>query len=288
MHDCFTYLLRAASAALLIGCRPAASSYSPVANNAQTSRQEQPQRVVSLDFCADQYALKMLKPENILALSPDAQAPFSYMREAAKGLPSVRSSAEDVIVLKPDLVIRSYGGGPQAAKFFERAGIPVVNIGWADDIEGLKTVTMDVATALGAPDKGKAIVNKMTTRLNALEKREHKPMALYVTPAGTTSGPGTLIDEMIVAAGLENFESSPGWRSLPLERLAYEQPDMIAAAFFDTNKTERHGWSAMRHPIAREQMKNLPTVDLKGSWMSCGAWFAIEAVEALAQSGSVQ
>ena len=230
----------------------------------------------------------MLKPENILALSPDAQAPFSYMREAAKGLPSVRSSAEDVIVLKPDLVIRSYGGGPQAAKFFERAGIPVVNIGWADDIEGLKTVTMDVATALGAPDKGKAIVNKMTTRLNALEKREHKPMALYVTPAGTTSGPGTLIDEMIVAAGLENFESSPGWRSLPLERLAYEQPDMIAAAFFDTNKTERHGWSAMRHPIAREQMKNLPTVDLKGSWMSCGAWFAIEAVEALAQSGSVQ
>ena len=145
-----------------------------------------------------------------------------------------------------------------------------------------------MANALGVPDKGEAIIDEMNKRLAALDKHDNTPSTLYVTPAGATTGPGSLIDEMMMAAGLENFETAAGWRSLPLERLAYEQPDMIAAAFFDTNKAERNGWSAARHPIARQQMESLPTVELEGSWMSCGAWFAIDAIEALAQSKGVQ
>ena len=79
-------------------------------------------RIVSLDFCADQYVLKLADREQILAVSPDAVREFSYMRETAQGLPTVRSVAEDVLILKPDLVVRSYGGGPKAGDFFERAG----------------------------------------------------------------------------------------------------------------------------------------------------------------------
>ena len=287
MRNRFTYYVASLGLALFTACSPADAPEAQRSDSGEAAP-AQPQRVVSLDYCADQYALKMLAPEHILALSPDAQAPFSYMREAAKGLPRVRASAEDVIVLKPDLIIRSYGGGPNAAQFFERAGIPVVNIGWAADIDSIKTVTMDMAHALGAPEKGEAMIDEMNLRLQALEKRPSKPSTLYVTPSGATTGPGSIIDEMMATAGLENYEISPGWRSLPLERLAYEPPDMIAAAFFDTNKTERNGWSAARHPIARRQMENLPTVELEGSWMSCGAWFAIDAIEALAQSEGVQ
>ncbi len=283
----FTYYLASLGMALLLGCSPAATVKRETSHNNATSS-ARPQRVVSLDYCADQYALKMLEPEHILALSPDAQARFSYMREHAKGFPRVRASAEDVIVLKPDLIIRSYGGGPNAAQFFKRAGIPVVNIGWAADIDDIKSVTKDIANALGVPEKGETMVDEINMRLEALEKHDSKPRTLYVTPAGATTGPDSLIDEMMVAAGLENYETSAGWRSLPLERLAYEPPDMIAAAFFDTNKTERNGWSAARHPIARQQMENLPTAKLKGSYMSCGAWFAIDAIEALAQSEGVQ
>ncbi len=63
-----------------------------------------PMRIVSLDYCADQYVLKLVEPQRILALSPDAEKSFSYMREAARALPKVRPRAEDVLVLKPDLV----------------------------------------------------------------------------------------------------------------------------------------------------------------------------------------
>ena len=56
-----------------------------------------PQRVVSLDYCADQYVLKLLPRSRILALSPDATRPFSYLNERAEGLPQVKPNAEDVL-----------------------------------------------------------------------------------------------------------------------------------------------------------------------------------------------
>ena len=49
-----------------------------------------PRRIVSLDYCADQYVLKFADREDILALSPDAGKRFSYMRAAAEGIPTVR------------------------------------------------------------------------------------------------------------------------------------------------------------------------------------------------------
>ena len=77
---------------------------------AENKDSSEPIRVVSLDYCADQFLLKLADPEQILALSPDAGAGFSYLREEAQGSPTVRPRAEDLIALSPDLAIRSYGG----------------------------------------------------------------------------------------------------------------------------------------------------------------------------------
>lgn len=279
-------------AALPLGsCGKTAAPNTSRANQLAPSSPSRPMRVVSLDFCADQYVLKLVERGHILALSPDAGAPFSYLKDEAKGLPTVRSTAEDVMILKPDLVVRSYGGGPNAEHFFTRAGIPVLNIGWASNLEDIKRVTLEVATGLGAQDKGQSLTAEIDKRLAAiaqgLQKRKAQDInILYMTPSGTTAGSG-LIQDMIEQAGLKNFETQPGWRSLPLERLAYEQPDMVAAAFFDTNSLEKDRWSAMRHPLARAQIQSRPTVALNGSWMSCGAWFALDAVEALANGVAI-
>ncbi len=276
------------SLALFSACNPSppAITYveAPSVSGVPTDR---PKRIVSLDYCADQYVLKMVEPERILAVSPDANKAFSYMRETAeklkkRGLKSVRSSAEDVLILKPDLVVRSYGGGPNATRFFEKAGIPVLNVGWAGDIDGIKRVTREMADGLGVPETGEAIVMDMENRLAAIEAKDGPESVLYMTPSGVTSGPGSLVDEMLTSAGLINFQTEPGWRPLPLERLAYEQPELVAAAFFDTNDFKKDKWSAMRHPIAKKQIETVPTVSLSGAIMSCGGWFTLDGIEALA------
>ncbi len=140
-----------------------------------------------------------------------------------------------------------------------------------------------MAEGLGVQEKGAAIVKDIDARLKALPENRGDGLTLYMTPSGTTSGPGSLVHEVMKVAGLTNFQDKAGWHSLPLERLSYQQPDMIAAAFFDSNANYKDAWSAMRHPVARAQIDELPVVALNGAWMSCGAWYAVDAVEALAE-----
>ena len=279
-------------------------------------------RIVSLDFCADQYVLKFVERDRILAVSPDAGREFSYMRDAAAGLPTVRPVAEDVIALNPDLVVLSYGGGPRMSLLLERAGIPVFNVRWAQDIDEIQQVIGEAARALGSPEQGLAVAGEMRTRLASLRSSgggsgrddasdsggggggrddantsgsggaggdgdantsAGRADVLYMTPTGVTSGPGSLIHEMLTAAGLENFHTRPGWWPIPLERLAYEQPDLLAVAFHESLADHPHAWSAIRHPVAQALLDRETVIPIDGSWTACGAWFLMDAVESLAR-----
>ena len=258
---------------LLLGaCAPAPA---PVA-------QGRAQRIVSLDYCADQYVLKLVPRERILAVSPDAASDFSYMRAAAQGVPRVRSSAEDVLLLEPDLVVRSYGGGAGVADLLERAGVWVLQLGYANDLAGVRTVLTDAAAGLGEVQRGVGIAREWDVRLASLKAGAGARSALYVTPGGVTTGPGSLVDEMLRAGGLRNFQTKPGWGPLPVERLAYERPDVVASAFFDTRWNRADPWSASAHPVAARALGGQPTVELPGAWTACGGWFVLDAVERLA------
>ena len=248
-------------------------------------------RIVSLDYCADQYVLKLADREQILAVSPDAAKDFSYMRETAIGIPTVRPVAEDILILKPDLVVRSFGGGPNATALFERAGIPVLQVGWASNIDrqemgSIPSLIEHMADGLGHVERGRALIAEFRERLDAVQAVASDKSALYMTAGGVTTGPGSLVHEIFAAAGLDNFQSTPGWRSLPLERLAYEQPDVIAATFFETMTNQPHAWSAARHPVARAQLDGSGVISLQGAWTSCGGWFILDAIEALADGAS--
>lgn len=243
---------------------------------------EPPGKVVSLDYCADQFVLKLLPRDQILAVSPDAHRDFSYMRDAVDGLRQVRPVAEDVLALQPDLIVRSYGGGPRAVTFFERAGVPVLQVPFSNNLDDIRATTLMLADSLGVIDRGREVVAEMDRRLAAIDDDQAPRSTLYMTPNGATSGTNTLIHEMLLAANLENFEQRPGWHSIPLERLAFAQPELVAGAFFKEDMSHPAMWSAMRHPVAQRQVSERPTVMLQGAWTSCGGWFLVEAIEALA------
>ncbi len=238
--------------------------------------------IVSLDFCADQFVLKLAERENILALSPDAEAVFSYMRNDARGIAKVRARAEDILLLAPDMVVRTYGGGPNATAFFERAGIKVVQIAYAGDLDTVRQSILDAAEDMDAPERGDALVTEMDARLAALSPLNTGSTILYMTSKGAVAGRGTLIGELLERAGYENFQAAPGWNSLPLERLAYESPNVIAAGFFDTSDMVSDMWTPSRHPVARRQLSGRPVIDLPSAWTACSGWFLLDALEALA------
>ena len=248
---------------------------------------EAPRRIISLDYCADQYVLRFADRDDILALSPGADKRFSYMREEAKGMQQVRPRTADVLALEPDLIVRSYGGDPNVTAFMERAGVPVVQIGFPRTIDEVREEVVRVGGELGQYETAKQVIEDMDQRLAALAAKASKnPEALYMTPVGVTTGPGSLVHELMTAAGLSNFQTRNGWNPLPLERLAYERPDLIVAAFFESKTNHVDSWSAARHPVAQAQLRELPVSAIEGAWTSCGGWFLIEAVETMAEKAN--
>lgn len=276
-----------ASKLLLCVCLTAAAGCSspqpqrPVGANDQVKA---PLRVVSLDFCADQFVVKLADRGNIVAVSPDATRDFSFMRAEAKGLDQVRPDAETILALKPDVVVRSYGGGPQMVPFLERAGIKVHQIGWGEDFAAIRMNVRAAAAALGQPARGEALVADFDRRLGSLKPASHVS-ALYVTPGGVTTGPGSLVDRMMSQAGLVNFQTQTGWNPLPLERLATERPAMVVTAFFTTQSLHQNYWSQARHPLVRQMLTDLPVARLDGGATACSGWFMVDAIEAMAATG---
>ncbi|HIG41447.1 MAG: ABC transporter substrate-binding protein [bacterium] len=268
----FLLVVSITSLAPVLWAKPKAADYSDAT------------RVVSLDYCADQFVLKLVDKQRIRAISMDARQDFSYMRKQAELHRQVRASAENVLALAPDLIVRSYGGGPNAERFYRRLGLDVIQVRYTSSIAEVQQELLRIATALGKQDAGNQLVEAMNQRLNQLRSGREANVMLYVTPGGVTSGPGTLVHDMIKAAGLSNFQTEPGWRSLPLEKLAFSQPELLATAFFDTTINHSNFWSAARHPIIRGQLESTRSVVLDGATTACGGWFLVDAVERLAES----
>lgn len=239
-------------------------------------------RIVSLDFCADQFVLKLSDRKNIIALSPDATKDFSYMRNEAQGIATVRPRLEDVLLLKPDIVVQSYDRDPRSAQFFERTGIKVIQIGYANDIADIENVIRQTAIALGEENRGETVISEMRGRLENIKKTGKPKSILYLTSKGAVAGKNTMIDSLIKAAGHKNFENSFGWRSLPLEKLAYQSPDIVASGFFESGDLVTDRWTPARHSVATRLLATTKTYSIPGAWTACNSWSLVDVVEELA------
>jgi len=243
--------------------------------------------VASLDFCADQYVLALADADQIVGVSPHAETEFSYLAQKAAGIPKIRPTAEEILVLEPDAVVRLWGGGYGAKDTLERYGIPVVQVSLAVTLEETKANLLAVGEALGHLDRAEAIAADLDTRLSAIHvvPQTERPVALYVTPSGTTSGRGTFIHEMMVTAGVENMSAELGtspWHPVNLEALALSPPDMIVAGFFDLRSGKLSNWSLSRHEFLRRQGDIRPVARIPSREIACAAWFVVDAIEEIA------
>lgn len=236
----------------------------------------QPQRIVSLDYCADQYVLGLARREQITALSPLARSDYASLADEAEGIPVLRPDAEAVLAARPDLVVRSWGGDGRLMALLERLGIEVHQIGYVTGFDDVRREVRAVSELLGTPETGEAVLARMDTALESVEA-SNPQTALYVTPGGVTAGEGTFIDAIIGAAGLTNMaRGRPGWSDLPLEAVAAAAPDIIITGFMNGGTEGVNAWSASRHPVMRRALEQRPAIPLDTGVISCASWMAAD------------
>jgi iron complex transport system substrate-binding protein len=238
-------------------------------------------RVLSLDQCADQYVLALAPRASIVGLSPRVGDSDSYLRAASVGLPWRRASAEAVLAARPQVVVRYWGGDERLVRELSRRGVRVARIDEASNFDGVRANVRRVAAVLNEHGRGEALIARMDGQLRAAAGAWRGRDALYLTSAGFTAGPGTLIDAVLRAAGLANNAISPGYAPVSLERLVVDPPSALVLGFFDAFGLTQQQWGPGRHRLVRRLARERAISTLPASLLGCPAWFAGDAVQSL-------
>jgi len=246
--------------------------------------EKRPLRVMSLDQCGDQYALA-LAPDAELALSPRADDPDSWLRDAAAGRRRVRPTLEAAVGFQPDVVIRYWGGDARFLARLERGGVRVVTIEDATDFDGVRRNIRTAADGLDAMPRADALIARMDARLREAAPEPNAPerSALYLTAGGFTAGKGTLVDAILGAAGLTNLVTRPGFAPVSVERIVLWRPARFVLGFFDQSRGDWRGPG--RHPAVRAATQDRVVARLPAANLTCPAWFAADAAAMLKAAG---
>ncbi|EPX82179.1 ABC transporter substrate-binding protein [Salipiger mucosus] len=184
-----------------------------------------PARVVSLNVCTDQLAMLLAAPGQIAAVSKLSRDPrTSSMAEAARDYPVTGGAAEAVVLLEPDLVLAGRWTTRATVQMLERLGYWVETFDPATSLADARANIERMGALLGREDRAAEVIARFDARLAALrETPEARPRAVLYQPHGATAGPGSLADDILASAGIENI----GGGTFAMEELVLAEPDLI-------------------------------------------------------------
>ncbi|MCG2841611.1 ABC transporter substrate-binding protein [Sandaracinobacter sp. RS1-74] len=242
---------------------------------------KRPQRIVSLNLCADQYLLALADPGQIAALTRFARDPqMSAEAEKAAHVPISRGSAEEVLALRPDLIIASPFRRRETMAQLRGREIATVDLPSAESYADIVAQVRQIAAAVGYPERGEALVAQMDRRLAAVPRDGGAgATAAYYQRRGYLTGTGTLVDEMLRRVGLRNLAERLGKPSLArigLEEMARARPDYLIVESASEHVIDQ-GTEMLHHPI----LADIPRIRIPQAWTVCGGPAYADAVASL-------
>jgi len=219
-------------------------------------------RIVSLNPCSDAI-LADIAPGALVGISHYSHDPRSTSMSLAQArrYPAVSGSVEEVLALRPDVVVASTFLPPATARALERLGIRVERVGIAPRIADSVAQVRALATLAHSEAAGERLVGRIEN--NARAPEAERPTALVWQAGEIVAGSGSLVAQMLERAGFANHAAALGLGQgayLPLEQVLADPPDVIIAA---------GGERALTHP-ALQELGGVQYATLDPALLYCG------------------
>ncbi|MFC7335087.1 ABC transporter substrate-binding protein [Rhodocista pekingensis] len=246
-----------------------------------------PRRVVSLSLCADQFVLALAAREQIAGLSRLAADPnLTPSAAQASGLHRHGGTAEEILMLKPDLVVDGGFTRGRTVAMLEHLGIPVLRLRGAVTLAGILPQIDAVAAAVGQPERGRALRRSLEARLAGAGTAPALGTAMLYRPGGEVPGSRGIVNDVMAAAGLTNIggrlSTRPNGRVM-VEQLALDPPDVLVV---DSRRPDRPGvgQSVLDHPALRPLAGRMREVSFPLKYWLCAGPGSIDGVALLREA----
>lgn len=246
--------------ALLSGCSSSTQSQNSSKTNAAQSKQEmnttgsysvtdltgtkvtfpsKPKRILTFAMYTDQIVLGLVTSDHLVGINTLLDDPvLSNIIPIAKKITKKigNPSAEEVLSMKPDLVIVSDWTQAEKIQSMRDLGLKVVSVKSPETIQDVKEAVSQVAAAIGEPEKGRQLIGMMDKKLAEIREKtskikpEQRKNIVLLSLMTAYGGTGCAYDDAcreanvingIAAAGLKNGQQ------LTKEMLIKINPDIM-------------------------------------------------------------
>ena len=231
--------------------------------------------------------MALADPEQILGLSPFATDPVqSRIAEEARRYRRLSGAAEDVLVLRPDMVLAGRFTKRATRDLLKAQGLRVVELEAPRSLDEAKRQIGEVAALVGHPERGARVVAAIA---GAEAKARRDPARdgrsiMAVQRRGWVAGGASLAGSVIGTLGLRNAGDGVSRRIgafAGLETIVSLRPDLLLVPE-DAGVADDQGSALLRHPALLGRYPPERRLTIPGRLLDCGGPGLVEALDRLA------
>jgi len=207
-------------------------------------------RIASINPCVDAILTRVADADQIVGISHYSQDPrsTSIPRDVAMRFHATSGTAEEIVVLQPDLVMSGPHVSPATILVLERMKIRIVKHSVPESVEQSIEQVRSIAAAVGHPDRGEQLALQIDSAVARARPNDDTAItALIWQGGGMVPGTGTLADQLLQLTGFRNMSAEYGlkkWDVLPLEYLLSKPPRLVLSL----SRNDAMGDRMLGHP----------------------------------------
>src|SRR3954451_1326466 len=240
-------------------------------------------RIASMNVCTDQLLLPVADPEQIVGLSPFSRA--AWLTKDPRPYPTLSGGAEDVLVLRPDVVVASMFDKRSTRELLKQHGLRLVEFAVPRNLSEVKDQIRQLGKIAGHPDRATTEI----ARLDAALERARQAVAskhyriLQLTRRGWVEGSDSFISSLLSETGLFNTAGELGFKFggyASLEMIVNLKPDLLVVSQA-ASVAHDEGEAFLLHPALERFYPPQKRIVIPEGLTECGGVMLAEALDVL-------
>jgi iron complex transport system substrate-binding protein len=243
-------------------------------------------RIASMNVCTDQLLLTLADPEQILGLSRYSRDRFqSWAAGDALRYRILSGGAEDILVLKPDVVVASLFDKRPTRELLKAKGLHLAEFDVPRSLGEVKDQIRRMGEITAHPDRAAAEIAKLdaaTARAQQAIARKHYRV-LPLSRRGWVSGSESLLSSLLTETGLFNAAGELGVAYggfASLESIVNLKPDFIVVSQAN-DYAEDDGSAFLLHPALARFYPPSKRIVIPDRLTVCGGVMLADALDVL-------
>ncbi len=264
----------------------AVASFAMLAGLSAPARAAPLPRVASMNVCTDQLLLPLADPVQIVGLSRFSRDAWqSWAAEAARRYPSLSGGAEDVLVLKPDVVVASLFDKRSTRELLKAQGLRLAEFSVPRNLDEVKAQIREMGEIVRHGDRAEEEIARLDAAMARAREAvvEKRYSVLPLSRRGWVSGSDSLVGSLLTETGLFNAAGGLGAGQggfASLEAIVNARPDFLLVSEAGT-RAEDDGRAFLLHPALERFYPPSKRIVIPERLTVCGGVMLADALDLL-------